>query len=663
MTRIAYGYLLNPCRAVLCAMKDKAIQITFPDGSIETYPAGIRVEQIAEGIGPRLARDALAGKVNAEAVDLDTPVDEDATVEIVTFSSDEGKSIYWHSTSHVMAAAVKALFPEAKLAIGPSTERGFYYDFDMPDALSEDDLERIEAKMRQIVRSDEPFRRTALSIGEARTFFLERGESYKVELIDELGDDEPVSLYHSGDFGDLCRGPHVPSVDRIRAFKLLSVAGAYWRGDERNKMLQRIYGVSFPRQKELDEHLAFLEEAKRRDHRVLGRDLDLFSTHAEVGAGLIHWHPKGAAVRAVIEDFWRAEHRDRGYDLVYTPHIASERIYEISGHLEAYADDMYSPMDIDGMPYRLKPMNCPAQILIYKSHLRSYRDLPIRYAELGTVYRYERSGVLQGMLRVRGFTQDDAHIFCRPDQLSDEINGVLDLVEFMMTTFGYTYRAYLATRPEKSIGSDEEWEQATEALRRALEDREMSYDIDPGGGVFYAPKIDIKLWDSLGREWQGPTVQVDLNLPERFDISYTGEDGAPHRSAMIHRTVLGSMERFIGGLIEHYAGAFPTWLAPVQVMILPVSDDFQDYGEEIERQLRAKGMRASASRTSAKLGYKIREAEVKKVPYMLIVGEKERAAQSVSVRRHRKGDIGALPLTTFESDILEEIEKRGAFDG
>ena len=663
MTRIAYGYLLNPCRAVLCAMKDKAIQITFPDGSIETYPAGIRVGQIAEGIGPRLARDALAGKVNGEAVDLDMPVDEDATVEIVTFSSDEGKSIYWHSTSHVMAAAVKALFPEVKLAIGPSTERGFYYDFDMPDALSEDDLERIEAEMRQIVRSNEPFRRTALSIGEARAFFLERGESYKVELIDELGDDEPVSLYHSGDFVDLCRGPHVPSVDRIRAFKLLSVAGAYWRGDERNKMLQRIYGVSFPRQKELDEHLAFLEEAKRRDHRVLGRDLDLFSTHVEVGAGLIHWHPKGAAVRAVIEDFWRAEHRDRGYDLVYTPHIASERIYEISGHLEAYADDMYSPMDIDGMPYRLKPMNCPAQILIYKSHLRSYRDLPIRYAELGTVYRYERSGVLQGMLRVRGFTQDDAHIFCRPDQLSDEINGVLDLVEFMMTTFGYTYRAYLATRPEKSIGSDEEWEQATEALRRALEDREMSYDIDPGGGVFYAPKIDIKLWDSLGREWQGPTVQVDLNLPERFDISYTGEDGAPHRSAMIHRTVLGSMERFIGGLIEHYAGAFPTWLAPVQVMILPVSDDFQDYGEEIERQLRAKGIRASASRTSAKLGYKIREAEVEKVPYMLIVGEKERAAQSVSVRRHRKGDIGALPLTTFESDILEEIEKRGAFDG
>jgi len=639
-------------------MKDRTIQITFPDGSTEAYPAGIRVGQIAEQIGPRLAKDALAGKIDGEAVDLDTALDRDAAIEILTFSSDEGKRVYWHSTSHIMAAAVKALFPKARLAIGPSTERGFYYDFDLPDALSTDDLEHIEEKMREIVRSDVCFRRIELSREEARAFFSERGEPYKVELIDELEDDESVSLYESGDFVDMCRGPHVSSGERIKAFKLLSVAGAYWRGDEQNKMLQRVYGVSFPRRKELEEHLAFLEEAKKRDHRTLGRDLDLFSTHAEVGAGLIHWHPKGASVRATIEDFWRAEHRTRGYELAYTPHIGSERIYEISGHLEAYADDMYSPMDIDGMPYRLKPMNCPGHILIYKSRLRSYRDLPIRYAELGTVYRYERSGVLQGMLRVRGFTQDDAHIFCRPDQLADEINGVLDLMEFMMTTFGYTYQAYLATRPERSIGSDEEWERATDALKRALEDRKMAYDIDPGGGVFYAPKIDIKLWDSLGREWQGPTIQVDLNLPERFDISFTGEDGASHRAAMIHRTVLGSMERFIGGLIEHYGGAFPTWLAPVQVAILPVSDDFQDYAEEIQGRLRERGVRVSVSRTSAKLGYKIREAEMEKVPCMLIVGEKEQAERAVSVRRHREGDTGVVSLEAFESSILEEIRNR-----
>jgi len=641
-------------------MENREIQITLPDESVSTYPAGIRLGQIAEQIGPRLAKAALAGKVDGKAADLDTPLDRDVTVEILTFSSGEGKEVYWHSTSHVMAAAVKALFPEAKLAIGPSTDRGFYYDFDLPDALSTDDLGRIEEKMQEIVRAGISFRRRETSREEARAFFAERGDVYKVELIDELEDGEPVSLYESGDFVDLCRGPHVPSGDRIKAFKLLSVAGAYWRGDERNKMLQRIYGVSFPRRKELEEHLAFLEEAKKRDHRTLGRDLDLFSTHAEVGAGLIHWHPKGAAIRATIEDFWRAEHRARGYELVYTPHIASERIYEISGHLEAYAEDTYSPMDIDGMPYRLKPMNCPGHILVYKGHLRSYRDLPIRYAELGTVYRYERSGVLQGMLRVRGFTQDDAHIFCRSDQLAGEINGVLDLMEFMMTTFGYTYQAYLATRPEKSIGSDEEWELATEALKRALEDRGMAYDIDPGGGVFYAPKIDIKLWDSLGREWQGPTIQVDLNLPERFDISYTGEDGAPHRAAMIHRTVLGSMERFIGGLIEHYGGAFPTWLAPVQVAVLTVSDEFQDYADEIRGRLASRGVRVSVSRTSAKLGYKIREAEMEKIPCMLIVGEKERADQTVSVRRHGEGDMGTVSLEAFEGSILEEIRNKRA---
>jgi threonyl-tRNA synthetase len=440
--------------------------------------------------------------------------------------------------------------------------------------------------------------------------------------------------------------------------KLLNIAGAYWRGDERNKMLQRIYGISFPKRKELEEHLAVLEEAKRRDHRTLGRDLDLFSIHEEVGAGLVHWHPKGARVRATIEDFWRSEHQKRGYELVFTPHIASERVYEISGHLQNYAENMYSPMDIDGFPYRVKPMNCPGHILIYQSWMRSYRDLPIRYAELGTVYRYERSGVLHGMLRVRGFTQDDSHIFCTPEQLTDEINGVLDLMEFMMATFGYTYKAYLATRPEKYLGTDEEWEVATEALRQALVDRQMEYEIDPGGGVFYAPKIDIKLWDSLGREWQGPTVQVDLNLPNRFDINYVGEDGDHHRVAMIHRTVLGSMERFIGGLVEHYGGNFPVWLAPVQVVVIPISSDQHNYAEHIIGALKAEGIRGELDARNEKMGYKIREAETQKIPYMIIVGKQEVAAKVVSLRHHGEGDLGKLPLDECLRRISHEIETR-----
>ena len=635
------------------------IHVTFPDGSRRSYPDGVTVREVAEGIGPGLLRAALAGKVDGRLVDLNHRLASDACVEVVTFPSPEGHEVYWHSTAHVMAQAVQRLFPEAKVTIGPPIEGGFYYDFDVPRPFTPEELGQIEAEMQKIAAEDQPFERVEVSRDEAAKIFGELQEPYKLEILEAIPPDETVSLYRNADrWCDLCRGPHVPSTGRIKAVKLLSTSGAYWRGDERNKMLYRIYGVSFPMKKELDEHLQRLEEARRRDHRVLGKDLDLFSVNENLGAGLILWHPKGARIRAAIEDFWRAQHQRQGYDLVYTHHIASERLYEISGHLQTYSENMYSPLDIEGFLYRLKPMNCPGHILIYKSSLRSYRELPLRFAELGTVYRYERSGTLQGMLRVRGFTQDDSHIFCRRDQLEWEVHGVLDLVEFMMTTFGYKYRAYLATRPEKSLGSDEGWEWATGSLESILKRREMEYEVEPGGGTFYAPKIDIKLWDSLGREWQGPTVQVDQVLPERFDINYVGEDGHEHRTVMVHRTVLGSMERFIGGLIEHYGGAFPVWLAPVQATILPVSDQHLPYAERVLDRLASKGFRVTLDRRDAKLGYKIREAELQKVPYMLIVGGKEEADEAVAVRRHGQGDLGGISLEGFVSRLRAEVEER-----
>ncbi len=635
------------------------IHVTFPDGSRRSYPDGVTVREVAEGIGPGLLRAALAGKVDGRVVDLSHRLESNASVEIVTFPSPEGHEVYWHSTAHVMAQAVQRLFPEAKVTIGPPIEGGFYYDFDVPRPFTPEELGQIEAEMQKIAAEDQPFERVEVSRDEAAKIFGELQEPYKLEILEAIPPGETVSLYRNADrWCDLCRGPHVPSTGRIKAVKLLSTSGAYWRGDERNKMLYRIYGVSFPTKKELDEHLQRLEEARRRDHRVLGRDLDLFSVNENLGAGLILWHPKGARIRAAIEDFWRAQHQRQGYDLVYTPHIASERLYEISGHLQTYSENMYSPLDIEGFLYRLKPMNCPGHILIYKSSLRSYRELPLRFAELGTVYRYERSGTLQGMLRVRGFTQDDSHIFCRRDQLEWEVHGVLDLVEFMMTTFGYKFKAYLATRPEKSLGSDEGWEWATGSLESILKRREMEYEVEPGGGTFYAPKIDIKLWDSLGREWQGPTVQVDQVLPERFDINYVGEDGHEHRTVMVHRTVLGSMERFIGGLIEHYGGAFPVWLAPVQAAILPVSDQYLPYAERALDRLASKGFRVTLDRRDAKLGYKIREAELQKVPYMLIVGGKEEANGAVAVRRHGQGDLGSVSLEEFVSRLKEEVEER-----
>jgi threonyl-tRNA synthetase len=550
-----------------------------------------------------------------------------------------------HSASHVMAQAVLEMFPDAKLAIGPAIDTGFYYDFDLPRSLTPDDLEVIEKRMAEIRADAHRFERDELSREEAIEFFAD--QPYKLELIQDLPEGEVISRYRQDSFIDLCRGPHVEDTSQIGEFRLLSVAGAYWRGDEKRPMLQRIYGTSFPSQQELDAYLERLEEAQRRDHRRLGRELDLFSVNEAIGAGLILWHPKGALVRHLIERFETDEHLKRGYDIVYTPHIASASIYQQSGHLETFAESMYSPMDIEGSPYYLKPMNCPGHVMIYNSDVRSYRDLPIRYAELGTCYRFERSGTLHGMLRVRGFTQDDAHIFCRPDQMHDEIIGVMDLAMYFARVFGYEFKVFLATRPEKAIGSDENWEIATNTLAEALRSQGVDFEYDPGQGAFYGPKIDIKFLDSLGREWTGPTIQCDFNLPERFDANYIGEDGQRHRVVMLHRTVLGSMERFVGGLIEHFAGAFPVWLAPVQAAIIPIADRHLDYAESVRGKLEAQGLRVEVDDSSDRMQAKIRRNQLQRVPYMLVVGDKESEANAVAVRLRTNENLGPMPLDRF----------------
>lgn len=577
--------------------------------------------------------------------------------------TDEGREILRHSTAHVLAQAVKRLFPEVKLAIGPAIENGFYYDFDKPEPFTLDDLGRIEEEMRRIVSENLPIVREEISRDDALALFRKMDEPYKLELIEDLPQDEVVSVYRQGEFVDLCRGPHLASTGEIRAFKLLNVAGAYWRGDEKRKMLQRIYGTAFPTEAGLQAYLHVLEEAERRDHRKLGKELDLFSLHEEAGAGLVYWHPKGAMIRKVIEDFWREEHLRRGYQLVYSPHIARRDLWEISGHWGWYRENMYSPIDIDGVEYLLKPMNCPFHILMYKTRTRSYRDLPIRWAELGTVYRYERSGVLHGLLRVRGFTQDDAHLFMRPDQLEDELVGVLDLVEFMMRSFGYKdYDMELSVRDpgnkEKYVGSDEVWNMAEGALVAALDRKGLPYTRMEGEAKFYGPAIDVKVKDALGRGWQGPTIQVDFNLPERFDLEYIGEDNSPHRPVMIHRTVLGSMERFVAGLVEHYAGAFPVWLAPVQVRVIPIADRHVDYARKVASELADAKVRVEVDDRSEKIGYKIREAQVEKVPYMLVAGDREAERGTVSVRSRGQGDLGPMSLTDFKARVLREIEAK-----
>ncbi len=569
---------------------------------------------------------------------------------------DKKLEILRHSAAHVMAEAVQSIFPDAKFGIGPAIENGFYYDFDLPRSLTSADLPIIEAKMSEIFASDVPFVRQEVPKEEARRLFA--AQPYKLELIDEIPD-EKVSLYRQGGFVDLCRGPHLSSTGEIKAFKLISVAGAYWRGDERRPMLQRIYGVAFETREALVEHLKNLDEAAKSDHRKLGRELDLFSIHEEAGPGLVHWHPKGAVIRRVIEDFWKDEHVKRGYDIVYTPHIAKLDLWKTSGHWEFYRESMYSPMEVEGQEYILKPMNCLGHILIYKTGLHSYRELPIRYAELGTVYRYERSGVLHGLSRVRGFTQDDAHIFCRFDQLEDEVVGVLDLARFMMGTFGFVnYLVFLSTRPEKYAGSLEVWKKATETLGQALARLKIDYTIDPGEGVFYGPKIDIKFKDAIGRAWQGPTIQVDFNLPQRFNVTYIGEDGQEHLVAMVHHTVLGSLERFLASLIEHYAGAFPVWLAPVQVMVIPVADRHLDYAHKLEAELKGVGVRVKVDARSETVNLKIRQAQLDKIAYMLVVGDKEVAASTISIRLRSGEQLVSQSLDDFKTSVRRAITNK-----
>ena len=561
-----------------------------------------------------------------------------------------------HSASHVMAEAVQQLFPDTKFAIGPAIENGFYYDFDLPRPLTPDDLAQIENKMNEIIAADKPFIRKEVTKAEAKGIFA--GQPYKLELLEEIPE-STVTVYQQGTFTDLCRGPHVASSKEIKVFKLLNAAGAYWRGDEHRPMLQRIYGIAFETRKALADHLQMLEEAARYDHRKLGKELDLFSLHEEAGPGLVYWHPKGAVIRRAIEDFWKDEHVKRGYDMVYTPHIAKIDLWKTSGHWEFYREFLYSPMDIEGQQYILKPMNCNGHIIIYKTKTRSYRDLPFRMAELGTVYRFERSGVLHGLSRVRGFTQDDAHIFCRFDQLEDEVTGVLDLALFMIKTFGFKdYQVMLSTRPDKAAGSEEVWQEATDTLRHALARAGVEYKVDPGEGVFYGPKIDIKFVGILGKAWQGPTIQVDFNLPQRFDVNYIGEDGKEHQVAMVHRTVLGSMERFLATLLENYAGAFPVWLSPVQVKVIPVADRHLDYAHKLEKELKANNVRVEVDDRSERINLKIRQAQLEKVPYMLVVGDKEVADSTVAIRLRSGKQLEAQPFTTFKSELLSAIASR-----
>ncbi len=565
-----------------------------------------------------------------------------------------------HSASHIMAHAVKELFPRARLGIGPSIEEGFYYDFDVESPFSAKDLEDIEERMKEIIKRGLKLERQELNKKEAIDLFKNLEENYKIELINEIPD-ETVSVYRQGDFVDLCRGPHMKSTSEVKIFKILSSCGAYWRGDEHNKMLQRIYGTAFFSKEELEKYLFLLEEAKKRDHRKLGRELDLFSIQDEIGPGLVLWHPKGAVVRKIIEDFWKDEHIKRGYKIVYTPHVARQDLWKTSGHLEFYKDYMYSPMDIEGRNFLIKPMNCPSHILIYKSQLKSYKDLPIKLAELGTVYRYEKSGVLHGLMRVRGFTQDDAHIFLTEEQLEAEIESIIELVIFMLRTFGFSeYEVFISTRPEKFVGTIENWQRAEDALKKALDNApvKLKYAIDPGEGVFYGPKIDIKIKDVLGRPWQCTTIQVDFNLPEKFGVTYIGEDGKEHMPIMIHRAILGSFERFFGVLIEHYAGAFPLWLAPVQVIIIPISQKHHAYAKELKDRLDKENIRAELDIRNEKMEYKIREAQLNKIPYMAIVGDREMNQNTLSIRSRQKQDEGSFKTEEFIERLKREIDLR-----
>ncbi len=634
-------------------------KIILPDGTQHDVPQGASALDAARQLSEGLAKAALVAVIDDKPCDLSTPIERDCSFKVLTSRNPEALVVLRHSTAHLMAAAVGELFPGVKFDIGPATDDGFYYDFDLEHRIAPEDLPKIEAKMKELIAAKLPFVRSELSADEATKRMTAAGQSYKVERIrDAAAEGGRISFYHTGSFVDVCRGPHVPDTGRLKVFKLLSIAGSYFRGDAKNKMLQRVYGTAFFSKEDLEKHIERLAEAEKRDHRKLGREMELFSINPDIGAGLVLWHPKLGMVRHVIESFWKEEHLKRGYNIVYTPHIASEAIYKTSGHLEKYADMMYSPMDIDGTPYYVKPMNCPGHIAMYQARPRSYRELPLRMCELGTVYRYEPAGTLHGMMRVRGFTQDDSHIFCTPEQLVDEVLGVLGLAGYMMDAFEYKCSYYLATRPAKFLGTEEQWTFATNCLKEALERKGLPYKIDEGGGVFYAPKIDVKLADSLGREWQGPTIQVDLNLPNRFDVNYVGADNHPHRVVMIHRTVLGSMERFIGGLIEHVGGAFPLWLAPEQARVLPISEKQVEAARRVYERLRSEGFRSTVDGLNETIGAKIRNATLEKVPYMLIVGAKEAESGSVSVRSRSGGDLGAASVDEIVARLHDEVRAR-----
>ncbi len=627
------------------------IEVRFPDGTARLHPKGTPLRDLI----PQKGADdqPVAARLNGQVLDLQTPLEGGGLVEWIGLSSESGVEVMRHSTSHVMAQAVQSLFPGVKVTIGPAIREGFYYDFDVDRPFSLEDLPRIEGMMKEIVDRDLPIVRRVVPREEAIRIFRERGEPYKVELIEDLPDPQ-VSLYEQGDFMDLCRGPHLSSTGRIKAFKLTSVAGAYWRGDERNKMLQRIYGTAFPTVEALEKHLFLLEEARRRDHRKLGRELDLFSINEEAGAGLVLYHPKGALLRTLLEDFEKREHLKRGYQIVIGPQILKLDLWKRSGHYENYRDKMYFT-EVEGQEYGIKPMNCLAHMLIYKSKIRSYRDLPLRYFELGTVHRHEKSGELHGLLRVRGFTQDDAHILCTPDQLNGEIKAILDFVADVMKIFDFPYALEISTRPEQgTIGSDEDWDRATHALRSALEESKLPYQINKGEGAFYGPKIDVKLQDALKREWQCATIQVDFAMPERFDLSYIAADGEKHRPVMVHRVILGAMERFIGVLTEHFAGAFPTWLAPVQVILLTVTDPQIPYAEKVYQRLIGSGIRTEKDFRNEKLGLKIREAEMQKIPYMVVIGDREVQKDLISPRARTGKTQSAMKVEEFVQKIKEE---------
>ena len=632
------------------------VKITLKDGSVKQYEQGMTVRQIAEDISKGLARNALVAKFNDQVVDLAWPVEEDGTLEILDFASEEGKNAYRHTTSHILAQAVLRLFPKTKLAIGPAIADGYYYDFDTEHTFTPDDLRKIEEEMAKIIKEDFSLVRKEVGREEALAMFEEKGEKYKVELIEDLPADALISTYQQGEFIDLCAGPHVSSTGKIKALKLMSLAGAYWRGNEKNKMLQRIYGTSFPKKSELDEYLFRLEEAKKRDHRKLGQELKLFTVMDE-GPGFPFFFPKGMVLRNELENYWRQIHREWHYEEIKTPIILNRQLWERSGHWDHYRENMYTTI-IDEEDYAIKPMNCPGAILVYDAELHSYRDFPIRTAELGLVHRHELSGALHGLMRVRSFTQDDAHIFMLPSQITEEIKGVIDLVDSIYKLFGFPYHVELSTKPEESMGSDEDWEMATSALEKALQEKDMDYKINPGDGAFYGPKIDFHLQDSLGRTWQCGTIQLDFQLPEKFELTYVGEDGQKHRPVMVHRVAFGSMERFIGILTEHYAGAFPTWLSPVQVKVIPITERQLAYAQKLAQDLFAEGIRVEVDERSEKIGYKIREAQLEKIPYMLVVGDKEMESGTVALRTRKEGDKGSVDFTEFKKEVQEEIKQK-----